>query len=47
MPFFHDLNDEYLILSVDDDLVNQMVVENLLSSAGYLIQQAMGEACLG
>ena len=35
-PFFHDKNPEkYLVLSVDDDPVNQMVVDNLLSPEGF------------
>ena len=43
VPFFHDLNDGYLVLSIDDDPINQMVVENLLSTEGYNIEQALGK----
>ena len=36
--FYHDTNDGYLVLSVDDDPINQMVVENLLSTEGYKVR---------
>ena len=36
--FYHDTNDGYLVLSVDDDPINQMVVENLLSTEGYQVR---------
>ena len=43
VPHFHDLNEGYLVLSIDDDPINQMVVENLLSTEGYEIEQALGK----
>ena len=35
--FYHDTHDGFLVLSVDDDPINQMVVENLLSTEGYQV----------
>lgn len=37
MMFFHDMSESYLILSVDDDPINQLVVENLLVPEGYKV----------
>lgn len=31
-----------MVLSVDDDPINQMVVENLLSPEGYKVEQVRG-----
>lgn len=39
--FYHDNNDGYLVLSVDDDPINQMVVENLLSTEGYQVRSLL------
>ena len=35
--FNHDLDESYLVLSVDDDPINQLVVENLLVPEGYKV----------
>jgi CheY-like chemotaxis protein len=41
--FHHDQESSYLILSVDDDPINQLVIENLLLPEGcFVLQQAMG-----
>ena len=41
--YHHDSESSYLILSVDDDPINQLVVENLLLPEGcYQLQQCMG-----
>lgn len=36
-----------LVLSVDDDPINQMVVENLLTPEGYEVRGAQGYAARG
>lgn len=46
-PFYREVHGRCMILSVDDDPINQMVVDNLLAPEGYLINQAMnGTAAL-
>eukprot|EP00798_Chlamydomonas_sp_ICE-L_P018021 gene18021-24433_t len=40
-PFYLEMHGSCMILSVDDDPINQMVVENLLEPEGYVVQQAM------
>ncbi|GAX79209.1 hypothetical protein CEUSTIGMA_g6649.t1 [Chlamydomonas eustigma] len=39
--FHREVHDVCLVLSVDDDPINQMVVENLLIPDGYKVEQAM------
>lgn len=36
-----------MVLSVDDDPINQMVVENLLSPEGYKVEQVSAAARQG
>ncbi|GIL91806.1 hypothetical protein Vretifemale_19399 [Volvox reticuliferus] len=40
-PFYREKYGGCMVLSVDDDPINQMVVENLLSPEGYKVEQAM------
>ena len=35
--FHREVNPTNLVLSVDDDMINQMVVENLLAPEGYKV----------
>eukprot|EP00798_Chlamydomonas_sp_ICE-L_P018023 gene18023-24435_t len=46
-PFYREVHGGCMVLSVDDDPINQMVVDNLLAPEGYVIHQAMnGTAAL-
>ncbi|GAX84124.1 hypothetical protein CEUSTIGMA_g11547.t1 [Chlamydomonas eustigma] len=41
-PFYHEKHGgQHMVLSVDDDHVNQMVVDSLLSPEGFHVEQAM------
>ena len=40
-PFYREKNGSCMVLSVDDDPINQMVVESLLVPDGYKVEQAM------
>ncbi|KAG2487120.1 hypothetical protein HYH03_014233 [Edaphochlamys debaryana] len=40
-PFYRERFGGCMVLSVDDDPINQMVVENLLAPEGYKVEQAM------
>eukprot|EP00798_Chlamydomonas_sp_ICE-L_P018006 gene18006-24415_t len=40
-PFYRAVHGGCMVLSVDDDPINQMVVDNLLTPAGYTVEQAM------
>jgi hypothetical protein len=37
-PFYHEKHGSCMILSVDDDLINQYVVEELLTLEGYKVR---------
>jgi len=41
-PFYREKHGGCMVLSVDDDPINQMVVDNLLSPEGYKVEQALG-----
>jgi PleD family two-component response regulator len=36
-PFYWSKHGKIMVLSVDDDPTNQMVIENLLTPAGYVV----------
>ncbi|KAG2440769.1 hypothetical protein HXX76_003625 [Chlamydomonas incerta] len=40
-PFYRERNGGCMVLSVDDDPINQLVVENLLLPEGFKVEQAM------